>query len=134
MNLLSGRSLLSFASNKKTYFFAGGVVVCGVLQSMGVHVPDWLMFVFGGSAIIAHRASVTNLANAIDDIYLMVSQPTPPTITVIPGVGTGATFTAVEPVRTAKEIVKEAAQSPTYKSLPEEEKTEELMNVQLKGK
>lgn len=66
MNFM-GRTLLSFADNKKTYLVAGAIVVVGVAQGLGYHIPDWVLWVLGAGGLSAHRNAVAQVQEDVID-------------------------------------------------------------------
>lgn len=75
---------LEFASNKKTYFVAALIVGTGVAGAFGVHIPEWILILFGGSALAAHRAAIGKVMAAaqssmaaVDDVLGIIEVATP---------------------------------------------------------
>lgn len=73
-NPFTGKVLKPFMANKKTYIISFAIVVMGIFQALGIHVPDWAMWIAGGSGLAAHRASINGIASAVDDIGGMITE------------------------------------------------------------
>lgn len=73
INPITGRKMIPWADNKKTYGLVAVIILEGALQAFGLHVPQWLEVVTFGGAIAAHRSSITNLASTIEDLKSMVT-------------------------------------------------------------
>lgn len=103
----TNKKFLPWADNHKTYIGAAAIIVLGVLQAFGIHVPDWVMWIAGGSTIAAHRASITGLAAAIDDIgsmvmYQNVGQPNPTPYSEVHNVSIQPVYQAASEVNQTK--------------------------------
>lgn len=120
---LAGKSLLSLSAGYRTYLGVAMIIGLGAAQGLGVHIPDWLMWIVGGGTIAAHRQSITGLANAIQDIATMV------TITAVPST---AIMTSSTPVATltSEQKVAVVASSAAFKHATEQAKTVALNNSQ----
>lgn len=81
-------NLLNFTSGKKTYLTVALGIAFGLAQALGIHVPDWLIWMTGFSALGFHRSALSDEAATATaavktlalDALTQLEQPVPPTV------------------------------------------------------
>lgn len=115
----AGKSLVPFLAGKKTYLMAATILGLGVLESLGVHVPVWILTLVGAGTVAAHKASIDRLASVIDDIGGLVTYT-----------AAAQTASVVVAPPSATDKVHQVTQTPAYRSASETEQTEMLNESQ----
>lgn len=122
-NPFANKALVPFLAGKKTYIMVAGIVICGVLESLGVQVPYWILGLVGGGTIAAHKASIDRIASVIDDVGNMVTYT-----------AAAQTASVVVAPPSALDLVHRVSQTPEYQAAKETVKTDMLNQSQLTNK